>query len=60
MIAAGEEMTLAEVIGEGTEFAKAALGTEGEGPAELLEDLPFCRRRLCDHPLCCFSHRRPH
>ena len=38
----GEGLTLAEVIGTdgaGTEFAKAALGTDGEGPAEAVKDL---------------------
>mgnify|MGYP000411858051 CR=1 FL=1 len=35
----GEGLTLAEAIGEGTEFAKAALGTDGEGPAEAVKDL---------------------
>ncbi len=29
----GADMTLAEEIGESTDFAKAALGTDGEGPA---------------------------
>jgi hypothetical protein len=38
----GEDVTLAEVIGEageGTEFAKAALGMDVEGPDEAVKDL---------------------